>query len=148
MSTETSWYRIQDASRDPQALTDPANWISHTWKETRVGCAACNGTGSDWDDDGPLPCGTCEGRGDIDEPARRGVSVCRSLDALASYLDQSWGDVRDTVVIELTGDVSDEEDFDAKAGCMLVLPSRIVSVTPVAQVTELAEVLARDEAVR
>lgn len=133
-----------------RALLDPANWVSQTWKETRVGCTTCNGTGRNWDpeDEEPVPCGTCDGRGEIDEPARRGVSVCRSLHELASYMDQTWGDVRDTVVIELTGEVSGDEDFDAKAGCMLVLPTRIISVTPIEQVPALAAVLARDEAVR
>ena len=134
----TSFYRIQDQDRDPQALLDPANWVSITWTETRIICADCDGAG----------CPRCDFDGEISEQPRRGVSASRSLHELASYMEQAWGDVRGTVIIEMEGDVSGDDDFDAKAGALLVLPSRIISVTPVAGVTELAAVLARDEAAR
>jgi hypothetical protein len=144
----STWYRIQDADRDPRALLAPANWVSTPWQPAVVTCPGCNGTGQNWDDGEMLPCEQCDGDGQGEDAPRRGVSACRSLHELAKYMDQSWGDCRGTVVIEMDGGVSGDEDFDAAAGALLVLPSEILSVTPVADVPELAEVLARDEAVR
>ena len=133
-----TWYRIQDASRDPQQLLVPATWVSTTWNPTRTECPDCRGHG----------CERCDWDGDIEEQPRRGVSACRTLAELAAYMEDAWGDVRGTVVIELDGDVSGDDDFDGRHGALLVLPEQIISVTPVADVPELAEVLARDEAQR
>lgn len=149
----STWYRIQDADRDPQSLLDPATWVSATWVSAtwtpdREQCPACDGAGSvpgDEDDDGFF-CQACDGHGDIARQPRRGVSACATIGELARYMDGHWGDVRGTVIIELEGDLSDDDDHDDDA--VLVLPERIVSVTPVAQVPEMAGVLARDEAQR
>jgi uncharacterized protein YbcI len=40
-------------------------------------------------------------------------------------------DFEDCVVVELEGDVSEDEDFDADEGALLVLPTRILDVRPV-----------------
>lgn len=134
-----SFYRIQDASRDPRALLDPATWVSQTWNETSRPCR-CYGDDAE--------CGACDGTGTITEPARRGVSACRSIRELAAYMEETCGDLRGTVLVELDGPVSGDNDFDAAAGALLILPAEIISVTPVAEVGELASQLAWDEANR
>jgi hypothetical protein len=139
-----SFYRIQDAARDTRALLDPATWVSKTWNETSRPCTSCNnGYISEWDE-----CPKCDGTATVTEKPRRGVSACRSVRELARYMEQSAGDLRGTVIIELDGDVSDDEDFDADAGALLILPEQIISVTPVADVPEFAEQLAWDQANR
>lgn len=135
-----TWYRIQDADRDPRALLDPANWISSTWNPEQKNCQ-CQG----WDE-----CEQCGGNGYYTEAPRRGVSVCRSLGELREYAEAAAMDLRDTVIIELDGEVSEHEDHDSGHGygVDLIYPSAVVSVTPVAEVGEFAEQLAWDEANR
>lgn len=104
----TSWYRIQSADRDVTELLDPAEQVSRAWAP-----------GGDAEDD---------------RRARHGVSVCDSLDSLASYLAGpgsgiGYGD-GEWVIVELTGDQSDDEPLDAADGEYLVLPDSIVSVRP------------------
>lgn len=97
-----TFYRIQPADRDTALLLDETTWQS------------CN-----WSDDWAEP--------------RYGVSVCDSIDALVDYFRTAGGYVDDTmVVVELIGCRSGEQDEDHAAGAILVCPTRIVSVTPVA----------------
>jgi hypothetical protein len=96
-----TYYRIQPADRDTADLLDEATWQSCNWSDPWA------------------------------EP-RYGVSVCGSLDDLVDYFRAASGYVDDTmVVVELLGDLSDEDDEDAHVGALLVCPSRIVSVEPV-----------------
>lgn len=102
----TSWYRAQSADRDPADLLNPDLQVSYSW----------------------VP------GGDADDAAttRRGVSVCDSLEELAAYLAGpgegiGYGD-GDWVIVEMTGDQSDDEPLDA--GEYLVHPDTIVSVQP------------------
>lgn len=61
---------------------------------------------------------------------RHGVSVCRSIEDLTSYLAQSGMPFDETyVLVEVTGPRSDEDDEDAALGAVLVLPETIESVT-------------------
>ncbi|SFU94929.1 hypothetical protein [Alicyclobacillus macrosporangiidus] len=90
-----TYYRIQEASRNPQELLDPSNWRSTVW-------------------DG------------FDE--RRGVSCCRTLRGLERYFQSRGADMNDVVVVALEGEESEDEDFDADEGAVLVLPTEIVWV--------------------
>lgn len=100
-----TWYRLQDADRDPRELLDPA----HQW--------SC-----DWG-----------GSGD----PRRGVSVCGTEDMLARYFaahaDAGFDPefLATLVLVEVEGDLSDEDDQDADQGAYVVIPTRVVSVGPV-----------------
>jgi hypothetical protein len=137
-----TWYRIQDAARDPQALLDPARWVSSTWQPREATCPACHGYGPGWDEG----CDTCQARGTVTEGPRRGVSVCRTVRELAAYAEGARMDLRGCVMIELEGSASDDEDHDP--GAELVFPARVVSVVPVCEVPELAGQLAWDRASR
>jgi len=141
-----SFYRIQDAGRDPRALLDPATWTSTTWNETTRPCD-CDGGFTGWGDD-EAECTACDGTGTLTEAPRRGVSCCRTITELARYMEQAAGDLRGTVLIELGGDVSEDDDFDAPAGAILILPGQVISVIPVADVEDFAAQLAWDEASR
>lgn len=99
-----TYFRIQMAERDVAELLDPANQISYHW------------AGGEFDDDAR---------------ARRGVSVCDSLESLASYLAVCgipFG-LGDWVVVELEGYRSDDDPYDAEHGEYLIHPTAIVSVT-------------------
>lgn len=62
---------------------------------------------------------------------RHGVSVCDSIEALATYLAQSGVEfTAQSVVVEVTGPLSDDTDEDANLGALLVLPTAILSVEP------------------
>ncbi len=66
---------------------------------------------------------------------RAGVSVCRSRQDLATYLatfgqgipfgQDGW------VIVELTGDVSDDQPLDAEGGEVLVHPTSIVGAAEI-----------------
>jgi hypothetical protein len=133
----TTWYRIQDADRDPADLLKPGNQVSRTWNPQQVTCS-CQGLNPD--------CGRCTGSGWYTEPPRRGVSGCRSLSELCEYAEDAAMDLRDTVIVELEGNLSGDEDQDP--GCHLICPSAVVSVTPVTEAEELRDQLAWDEANR
>lgn len=67
-----------------------------------------------------------------EERVRIGISVCDSIEALATYLAQTgiqWGE--QSVIVEVEGTTARDEDEDAHLGALLVHPTRIVSVTPV-----------------
>jgi hypothetical protein len=139
----TSWYRIQDADADPQRLLDPANWVSHVWYDATIMCGDCpDASGWTRDGDQPAECRGCRGRGcyNLSERPRRGVSVCRSPGELAAYFAAHHGYLEDTVMVVLEGELASEDDFDEDA--CLIFPSRVVSVTPVTGVPELAGLLA------
>ncbi len=125
-----TYYRIQSAARNPQELLDSDNWFSGRWGGEILrdcqGCADC--VDDEWDIREEH--WSCDGTGQVDD-IRYGVSVCRSLEDLAAYYATVGGDLTDAVVVELDGGLSDDEGHDANLGEVLVLPDRIVSVTPV-----------------
>lgn len=97
-----TYYRIQTADRDTADLLDPANQVSYHWNNI-----------------------------ESEDYTRVGVSVCESREALAAYLAQSgipYGD-GEWVIVELDGEVSDDDPYDAEYGEILVHPIEIVSVT-------------------
>ncbi|MGC0364828.1 hypothetical protein ABH922_002812 [Rhodococcus sp. 27YEA15] len=66
------------------------------------------------------------------DDVRTGISVCDSLEELATYLAGSGVPFDATsVVVELDGPDSDDEDEDAHLGARLIMPTSIISVTPI-----------------
>ena len=62
------------------------------------------------------------------EDVRVGVSVCDSIEELASYLAQvGIPFTDDCLLVELDGTWSDDDDEDAHLGARLIIPTRIVS---------------------
>lgn len=109
--------------------------VSRVWVgEVDKMCESCNGNGYGYDDeDEQVTCGCCRGTGRV-EDVRRGVSVCADLDDLRAYFADRGANWRGDVVVELEGELSDDDDWDAGAGALLVLPTRIVSVRPAEEV--------------
>ncbi|NMM91342.1 hypothetical protein B2J88_44775 [Rhodococcus sp. SRB_17] len=63
---------------------------------------------------------------------RAGISVCDSLEELAAYLAGSGVPFDATsIVVELDGPDSDDTDEDSHLGARLIMPTSIVSVTPI-----------------
>lgn len=100
-----SFYRLQDADRDATELLDPAHQWSEQW-----------GGNSD---------------------PRRGISVCGTEGALADYFAARRDCGYDAeflstlALVELDGDLADDEDHDAAEGALLIIPTRIVATGPV-----------------
>ena len=62
------------------------------------------------------------------EDVRSGVSVCGSLEELATYFATVGSPFTDDcLLVELDGAWSDDEDEDAHLGAMLVYPTEIIS---------------------
>ena len=68
--------------------------------------------------------------GEDDAPPRDGVSVFPDEDALYRYMLDRDADVSGSVLVELEGEPSPDEDFDSEDGAELVHPTRIVDVRP------------------
>ncbi|HEX2084326.1 MAG TPA: hypothetical protein VHF89_01475 [Solirubrobacteraceae bacterium] len=105
-----------------------------TWHD----CASCEENGPD--DDCPScggelrykdTCPACEGNGYITDAQRRGVSVFPDEDGLYRYMVEHDADFEGCVVVELEGRESEDEDFDADEGALLVIPTKIVDSRPV-----------------
>lgn len=64
---------------------------------------------------------------------QQGKSVCRSIEELATYFAQSGVplDPAGSVLVEVEGTWSLEDDEDAHLGAHLVFPTRIVAVTDI-----------------
>ena len=62
-----------------------------------------------------------------------GKSVCWSVEELAEYFAHSGVplDPAESVLVELEGTCSTEDDEDAEYGALLVFPTRIVAVTEI-----------------
>lgn len=127
-----TFFRIQDASHDPQTLLDPQTWQSTAWSVEPVTktCPDCHGVGSVLDEDG------YEDRCPVEvEDIRYGVSTCHDLDDLADYFRgrTEHGDeyIDQLVLVELEGELAEDDDHDEDDGACLVWPSRIVSVSAV-----------------
>lgn len=98
-----SYFRVQSADRNPLDLLDTAEQISRAWH-----------------------------RDDLD---RVGVSVCDSRETLAAYLAGPGSGIPygagEWVIVELLGDLAQDDGLDAEYGELLVHPTRIVSVAPI-----------------
>lgn len=126
-----TFFRIQDTSHDPQDLLDPQSWQSQAWSVEPVTttCPDCHGVGS-------VEIDGIDERCPVEvEDIRYGVSTCRDLDDLAEYFRDrtEYGDkyIDRLVLVELEGELAEDDDHDEDDGACLVWPSRIVSVSAV-----------------
>jgi hypothetical protein len=71
-------------------------------------------------------CPACEDSGEIDDSCRDGVSVFPDEDGLYHYILRRRGTLGGAVLVELEGEPTDDEDFDADEGALLARPTRIV----------------------
>jgi RecJ-like exonuclease len=115
---------------------DKCGGEGETWHE----CASCAQSGRS--DDCPSckgelryrdECPACEGTGYITDAKRDGVSVFPEEEGLYRYMVERDAELEDCVVIELEGEPSDDEDFDADEGALLVKPTRICDVRGIDQ---------------
>lgn len=146
-----TFFHCHPAGDDPGELLDPGAQVSEPWGEPEHGpCDKCGGSGTaafecfscieaGTDPDCPVcqgrvrfsrTCPACGGSGEISQTRRRGVAVFPSREGLYRYLAWKDADVEERVVVELAGDLSDDQDLDADHGALLVFPDRIVSVEP------------------
>jgi DnaJ-class molecular chaperone len=147
-----TFFRIQPRDRDPDDLLKAEVQSSEPWDGAVKGtCDKCADTGQTWHDcasceeNGPTDdcpschgerrykdtCPACEGTGEITDAKRRGVSVFPDEDGLYRYMISRGADIENCVVVELEGIESEDEDFDADEGALLVVPKRIVETRPV-----------------
>jgi hypothetical protein len=134
----TTYFRLHPDDEDPQELLEPENQVSRPWGGADHGpCDKCGCSGRctfrynarEWEDD----CPTCKGTGQITDSQRRGVSVFPDPDGLYRYMLRRDTDMGDSLIVELEGKLSDDVDFDADEGALLVFPTRIVEAQPVDQ---------------
>ena len=120
--------RIDRADRDHTELLDPEHWISSQWGgDTLRDCKGCE----DCDPENPVEkLWTCFGERQV-EDTRYGISVCRDEDDLIEYLAHTGADFDNTVLVTLKGGYSDDDGHDEHIGEYLILPSEVVSITPV-----------------
>jgi hypothetical protein len=144
-----SYYRLQRSGEDPQRLLDPENQKTEPWGGTIWGrCDKCGGSGwtrhecesckaSGPREDCPSchgemfyeeQCPACEGSGEIDDSERDGISVFPDEKGLYRYMQRRGADIEGSVLVVLEGEPSDDEDFDADEGALLVHPTRIADV--------------------
>lgn len=147
-----TYFHCHPAEEDPGVLLDPDSQVSEPWGEPEHGpCDKCEGAGATAHEcfscleAGPAPdcpacqgrlrfeqtCPTCQGDGEIHRTQRRGIAVFPRREGLYRYL--AWkndAEVDGKVIVEMEGPLSDDCDLDADHGALLVLPERLVSVTP------------------
>ena len=143
-----TYFRIDPKKDDPERLLDPENQESEPWSGTVKGrCDKCGGSGqTEYDCEscqGPSgpdeacevchgkvtyvgECPACEGTGEIDDSSREGVSVFPELDGLYRYMLSRDADLDGCQVVELEGEPSEDEDFDADEGALLIRPTQVV----------------------
>jgi hypothetical protein len=125
----TTYFRLHPEDEEPEACLKPEEQVSEPWGGADLGpCDKCNATGR-LESYGECP--ACKGTGEITETKRRGVSVFPASDTLYSYMLRRDNDMQDSVLVELEGRESDEPDWDADEGALLVFPTRIVNVVDV-----------------
>lgn len=128
----TRYYRVHSGTEPVERLLSPDRWESRVWVgESYRRCEDCGGEGRTYETD--EFCEPCRGQGDV-EDVRRGVSCCRSLEALRNYFAGCEANMEGDVVVELEGELSEDEDWDDASGAVLIYPSWIVSVVPAAEV--------------
>ncbi len=147
-----SYFRLNSPDDPPERLLDPERQSSEPWGGTIYGrCDKCGGSGqTEYEREGEVDeCPACEGSGEIDDSARDGVSVFPDEDGLYRYMIKRDADLDDRCqLVELEGEKSDDEDFDADEGALLVHPRRIVATGSLDwdRIEELREELAANEA--
>jgi hypothetical protein len=146
----STYYRIDQKDEDPERLLDPENQRTEPWSGTVRGrCDKCGGSGqveyecesckANGPDSGCEHCGghvtymgecpVCHGTGEIDDSAREGVSVFPDLDGLYRYMLKRDADLDENCrVLKLEGEQSNDRDFDADEGAVLVNPTKILEV--------------------
>jgi hypothetical protein len=72
-------------------------------------------------------CPVCRGSGKVDGKPRRGVSVFPRLEGLYHYMEAKAVNLDDCLIVELDGKPSQDVDFDADQGAMLVIPTAILA---------------------
>ncbi|HEX8051954.1 MAG TPA: hypothetical protein VF517_03115 [Thermoleophilaceae bacterium] len=144
-----TYFRVEPGDRDPEAMLDPDNQETEPWSGTVQGrCDKCGGSGetehecescTDDQADPDCPacggkvrytdeCPACEGSGEIDDSCRDGVSVFPDEDGLYRYMLKRDADLDERCqLVKLEGEQSQDEDFDADEGALLVKPRRIVA---------------------
>ncbi len=145
------FFRVHPPDDDPQALLDPDEQVTEPWGDDDKGpCDKCHGAGRTEHEcescraerRGDCPscrgavsyerdCPACGGTGRISDPRRRGVSVFRDEDGLYRYFIKREGRLRGQRLVELEGELSEDEDVDADEGALLVHPTSIVDVRDV-----------------
>ncbi len=99
-----TYFRVQCGKRDVNDLLDSAEQVSRAWHDTT----------------------------EEERLARTGISVCDSRENLARYLGTVGQGIPfgmpGWVLVELEGDLSDDQPLDAAFGEYLIHPTRIVSV--------------------
>jgi hypothetical protein len=144
------YVRIDPPGEEPERLLDPEEQRSEPWSGTVFGrCDKCGGSGSTTHEcesckqrrDAGCPvcrgeiryhdeCPACEGSGEVDDSCRDGVSVFPDEDGLYRYMIKRDADLDGCVLVELEGEQSPDEDFDADEGALLVRPTKIVDTRP------------------
>jgi hypothetical protein len=133
-------------------LLDPGEQVTEPWGEPEHGpCDKCEGAGTtvyecfscmEAGSEADCPacqgrirfeqtCPACQGDGEIDRTRRRGIAVFPKREGLYRYL--AWkndASVEGKIVVELSGELSEDRDLDADHGALLIFPRELVSVEP------------------
>jgi hypothetical protein len=88
--------------------------------EPDPGCPVCGGAVR-WTD----TCPVCRGTGQVQGSPRRGVSAFPTREGLYHYMTAQDADIEGCVVVAMEGVPSDDVDFDADQGALLVIPTAI-----------------------
>lgn len=104
MSAKQTYFRVQDGNQDVNDLLDPAEQLSRAWHHHHL---------------------------DDAHTTRKGVSVCDSRETLAQYLATVGQGIPfglpGWVLVEVEGDLSDDQPLDFEDGEYLIHPTAIVS---------------------
>lgn len=143
------YFRIQPPEEDPQRLLDPEGQRSAPWEGTIYGrCDKCGGRGrtdfrcescrqGNADPDCPVcggdvrywgECPACQGSGEVDDSCRDGVSVFPDEEGLYRYMLRRRAKFGGALLVELEGELTNDQDFDADEGALLIKPTRVVDV--------------------
>lgn len=161
-----TYVRVDPRDENPERLLDPDEQQSEPWAGTVYGrCDKCGGSGRTVhecesckelrDPDCPAcrgeiryqdDCPACAGSGEIDDSCREGISVFPDEDGLYRYMLKRDADLDGCRVVELEGEESADEDFDADEGALLIRPSRVVDARPLDR--ERLEKIRRDLSAR
>ena len=163
-----TYYRLHPEDESPDELLEPENQVSKPWggaepgpcdkcgrsgrttfqcssctKQADPRCEVCHG---DVEFEGECP--TCKGSGEKTDFERRGVGVFQDPDGLFRYMLRRESEMEGSVLVELEGSESDDVDFDADEGALLVVPTRIVQAKELdrSHIDELKRELAREAA--
>jgi hypothetical protein len=147
-----TFFHCHPEGEDAGVLLDPGQQVTRPWGEPEHGpCDKCEGEGgttyecfscleAGTDTDCPVcqgrvrfqqTCPTCQGSGEIQRTQRRGIAVFPRREGLYRYL--AWkndASIENKVVVEMSGELSDDCDLDADHGAMLIFPQHLVSVEP------------------